>query len=133
MKIHCYLKYKIYAASASLSNDERLLFIWRGNFFFGGCRNFIFALSSLNRLSAASFPLSLPFFVMANENPLETEGVYTLPEAQIDRFLFKIKFGYPEDKDELRMMEENATFRRFEDIKIKSIMSPVKIIELQKL
>lgn len=80
-----------------------------------------------------TFPIDLPFFVMANENPLETEGVYSLPEAQIDRFLFKIKFGYTEDKYELRMMEENVTFRKFEDIKMKEIVSPSKIIALQKL
>ncbi len=80
-----------------------------------------------------TFPLELPFFVMANENPLETEGVYSLPEAQIDRFLFKIKFGYPEDKHELRMMEENASFKKFEDIKMNSILTPQKIIDLQKL
>lgn len=80
-----------------------------------------------------TYPLALPFFVMANENPLETEGVYALPEAQIDRFLFKIKFGYPDDKHELRMMEENATFKKFEDIKMKTIISPAKILALQKL
>ncbi len=80
-----------------------------------------------------TYPLDLPFFVMANENPLETEGVYALPEAQIDRFLFKIKFGYPEDKHELRMMEENATFKKFEEIEMKTILSPQKILDLQKL
>ncbi|MEN7982090.1 MAG: MoxR family ATPase [Nanoarchaeota archaeon] len=80
-----------------------------------------------------TYPLDLPFFVMANENPLETEGVYALPEAQVDRFLFKIKFGYPESKHELRLMEENATFRKFEEIKLRNIMSPKKILELQKL
>ena len=80
-----------------------------------------------------TFSLGLPFFVMANENPLETEGVYTLPEAQVDRFLFKIKFGYPEAKHELRMMEENATFKKFEDIKMKEITSPAKILALQSL
>jgi MoxR-like ATPase len=80
-----------------------------------------------------TFPLDLPFFVMANENPLETEGVYKLPEAQIDRFLFKIKFGYPADKHELRMMEENVTFTNFEDLKMNEIVSPAKILALQKL
>jgi MoxR-like ATPase len=80
-----------------------------------------------------TFALSLPFFVMANENPLETEGVYALPEAQVDRFLFKIKFGYPEAKHEMRLMEDNATFKKFEEIKMKSILSPSKILELQSL
>jgi MoxR-like ATPase len=80
-----------------------------------------------------TFALSLPFFVMANENPLETEGVYALPEAQVDRFLFKIKFGYPEAKYEMRLMEDNVTFKKFEEIKMKSILSPSKILELQSL
>lgn len=80
-----------------------------------------------------TYPLTLPFFVMANENPLETEGVYALPEAQVDRFLFKIKFGYPEEKHELRLMEENATFRKFEEIKLRTILSQKKIIDLQHL
>jgi MoxR-like ATPase len=80
-----------------------------------------------------TFALSLPFFVMANENPLETEGVYSLPEAQVDRFLFKIKFGYPEAKYEMRLMEDNVTFKKFEEIKMKSILSPSKILELQSL
>lgn len=77
--------------------------------------------------------LEPPFFVMANENPLETEGVYNLPEAQVDRFLFKIKFGYPAEKHEFRMMGENVTFQKFENLNVKSITSPQQIIELQKL
>ncbi len=80
-----------------------------------------------------TYPLPLPFFVMANENPLETEGVYSLPEAQVDRFIFKIKFGYPETQHELHLMEENATFKKFEEIKLRIIMSPKKILDLQKL
>ena len=73
-----------------------------------------------------------PFFVMASQNPLEQEGVYSLPEAQIDRFIFKIVFAYPEAKDEMRVMEENINFKKFEDIGIKPIASPKKIIEIQK-
>jgi|TARA_Y100000310_G_scaffold149697_1_gene149039 MoxR-like ATPase len=80
-----------------------------------------------------TFKLPDPFFVMANENPIETEGVYPLPEAQIDRFLFKLKFSYPEKIYEARIMEENVTFRKFEDFNLKTIASPKKILELQKL
>jgi len=84
-------------------------------------------------IGKTTFPLPSPFFVMANENPLENEGVYSLPEAQIDRFLFKIKFSYPKGEHELKLMESNVTFRKFEDIKIKTIISPQKILEMQKL
>jgi MoxR-like ATPase len=80
-----------------------------------------------------TFKLPLPFFVMANQNPIENEGVYTLPEAQVDRFLFKIVFSYPSYEDEARIMEENTTFKKFEDLNLKSISNPAKLIGLQKL
>ena len=80
-----------------------------------------------------TFPLPLPFFVMATQNPLETEGVYTLPEAQIDRFLFKVVFSYPSPESEKIIMEENITFKKFEDIGIRPIVSAKKILEMQKL
>lgn len=80
-----------------------------------------------------TYKLPNPFFVMATENPIENEGVYSLPEAQIDRFLFKVIFGYPDEDSEGRLMEDNATFKSFEDYKIKSIVSPQKILALQKI
>src|SRR3989344_287488 len=80
-----------------------------------------------------TFPLPLPFFVMANQNPIENEGVYNLPEAQIDRFLFKIIISYPNILDESRIMEENTTFKKFEDFKIKAIASPGIIKNMQEL
>jgi MoxR-like ATPase len=80
-----------------------------------------------------TFKLPVPFFLMANQNPLESEGVYNLPEAQVDRFLFKIVFGYPEESEEAKIMDHNVTFKKFEEFKLKSILSPSKIVELQKL
>jgi len=80
-----------------------------------------------------TFQLPKPFFVMATQNPLEQEGVYTLPEAQIDRFIFKIVYSYPEPHNEARVMEENVTFRKFEDAGVKAVISPEKIIKMQKL
>lgn len=80
-----------------------------------------------------TYQLPPPFFVMANENPLETEGVYSLPEAQVDRFLFKVVFGYPDPKNEMQVMEQNTTFKKFEDIDLKVITSPEKIIKMQQL
>jgi MoxR-like ATPase len=80
-----------------------------------------------------TYDLPLPFFVMASQNPLETEGVYSLPEAQVDRFLFKVIFSYPKQDQEERVMEENMTFKKFEDIDLKTLTSPESIIEMQHL
>jgi len=76
--------------------------------------------------------LPLPFFVMATENPLETSGVYTLPEAQIDRFLFKLLIGYPESKEEQSILNTNTTTRKFDSYNLKPILNPQKIIRLQE-
>lgn len=77
--------------------------------------------------------LPIPFFVMASQNPLETEGVYSLPEAQVDRFLFKVIFSYPEQEHEERVMEQNTTFKKFEDIDLKILTTPERIVNLQHL
>lgn len=84
-------------------------------------------------IGTASFPLPRPFFVMANENPLETSGVYPLPEAQIDRFLFKLIMGYPTMSDEDLIMQSNITLKKFEDFELKAVTSPAEIIAMQKL
>lgn len=80
-----------------------------------------------------TFHLTPPFFVMANNNPLESSGTYKLPEAQIDRFLFKLKMGYPNMEEEEAIIDKNITINKFEDYKIKKILSPSKIIRLQEM
>ncbi len=55
-----------------------------------------------------TFELKEPFLVMATQNPIESEGTYTLPEAQLDRFLFKILVDYPDHDDELMILERVA-------------------------
>jgi MoxR-like ATPase len=72
-----------------------------------------------------------PFFVMATENPLEVSGVYSLPEAQIDRFLFKLLIGYPSTEDEQKILRNNITIHRFESYDLKAILNPKKILNLQ--
>lgn len=79
-----------------------------------------------------TYPLPSPFFVMATKNPLENIGVYTLPEAQVDRFLFNIIMGYPKEQDELKIMEENITLKKFEDFNIQSMITTQDIIKMQK-
>ncbi|MCK5698395.1 MAG: AAA family ATPase, partial [Candidatus Aenigmarchaeota archaeon] len=61
-----------------------------------------------------TFPLPPPFFVMATQNPLEQQGVYPLPEAQIDRFLFKIAVKYPKKEEERMIVDHNTMINDFE-------------------
>ncbi len=55
-------------------------------------------------IEGTSFPLEPPFMTLATQNPIELEGTYPLPEAQLDRFLLKVRIGYPGEEEELRML-----------------------------
>jgi MoxR-like ATPase len=79
-----------------------------------------------------TFKLPVPFFVMATKNPLENIGVYTLPEAQIDRFLYNVKMDYPKEKDEFVIMEQNATLKNFDEFNIKPVLDIKDIIKMQE-
>ena len=73
--------------------------------------------------------LPQPFFVIATQNPIELEGTFPLPEAQLDRFLLKLRLGYPEKDGEIAMMER---FREKDPLKnLKAIANPSQITELQ--
>ena len=80
-----------------------------------------------------TFKLPSPFFVMATQNPLESSGVYNLPEAQVDRFLFKVLMSYPKYEEEKVIMEENITLRDFQDFNLKSVISATDILKMQVL
>jgi len=58
-----------------------------------------------------TFSLDLPFFVLATQNPIEQEGTYPLPEAQLDRFMFMIEVGYPSEEEELEIVETTTSKR----------------------
>ena len=60
-------------------------------------------------LEGQTMPLPKPFIVLATQNPVETEGTYPLPEAQLDRFLFKIEIGYPSDAEEVAVVVRVTT------------------------
>ncbi|NOQ56360.1 MAG: AAA domain-containing protein [Nanohaloarchaea archaeon] len=81
-------------------------------------------------ISGETYPLSKPFLVLATQNPLETQGTYTLPEAQVDRFMFKVNVNYPLEDEEKqiisRMTGSTVPFA-------KKVITPAKIIEMQKL
>jgi len=75
-------------------------------------------------------PLEKPFFVMATQNPIEYEGTYPLPEAQLDRFLLKMKMGYPEFNEEIEVLTRSQKGAPIEDIE--SVISIEELLDLQK-
>jgi MoxR-like ATPase len=76
-----------------------------------------------------TYPLPEPFMVMATQNPIEQEGTYPLPEAQIDRFMLKYRLGYPSKDDERRIMNR---FTRKTDITLNTVMSAEQILALRE-
>nr|WP_117154054.1 MoxR family ATPase [Paraliobacillus quinghaiensis] len=74
--------------------------------------------------------LQKPFFVMATQNPIEYEGTYPLPEAQLDRFLIKLKMGYPSEEQELQMLEATAKKHPIESIE--AVMHKDELLQLQE-
>jgi MoxR-like ATPase len=77
-----------------------------------------------------TFNLELPFFVLATQNPIELEGTYPLPEAQLDRFMFNVRVDYPNEEEEQRIV---ATTTSSYEAKLEHVLSGKDIIELQKL
>ena len=80
-------------------------------------------------IQGETFPLPKPFLVLATQNPIESEGTYKLPEAQVDRFMFKVLIDYPNKEEEHEIIRRMTTPK---EIKVKKIMSPSKITEIQK-
>lgn len=78
----------------------------------------------------SSFRLDAPFLVMATQNPIEQEGTYPLPEAQVDRFLMKVVIGYPSKEEERIIIRQNIANERRE---IRPIIKPSEIIDAQNL
>ena len=76
-----------------------------------------------------TYELKKPFLVLATQNPIENEGTYKLPEAQVDRFALKILIDYPSKQEELEIIERNSSENTNT---IKSIISPSEILEIQK-
>jgi len=78
------------------------------------------------------FPLDRPFFILATQNPLEQEGTYPLPEAQLDRFMLKILVGYPSAEEELQIMK-TITTRIEPELDLKAVLGKQETITLQNL
>ena len=78
-----------------------------------------------------TYKLDLPFFVLATQNPIEQEGTYPLPEAQADRFLLKIKVGYPTYEQEMQIVDRFAAESK--DTKLKVMLNKNHLLTLQGL
>ncbi len=81
-------------------------------------------------IGETTFQLPRPFLVMATQNPVDQEGTYPLPEAQVDRFMLKVKVVYPNKEEEIRIMKRVAMPS---EITVNKVLSPAKIIELRQL
>ncbi len=77
-----------------------------------------------------TYQLPKPFFVLATQNPIEMEGTYPLPEAQLDRFMFNVRIGYLPEEDEVAVVKMTTSPQ---DLKLERLMSADEIIQFQRL
>ena len=77
-----------------------------------------------------TFALDDPFLVMATQNPIEQEGTYPLPEAQVDRFMLKVIIGYPQKEEEKQIIRQNISG---EKIELKPVIKPSEIVEARDI
>ncbi|MEA1981524.1 MAG: MoxR family ATPase [candidate division Zixibacteria bacterium] len=77
-----------------------------------------------------TYELDEPFFVLATQNPIEQEGTYPLPEAQLDRFMFNVLVDYPSDKEEIEIVKSTTTIQEY---KLEKVWDPTEIISFQNL
>jgi MoxR-like ATPase len=85
-----------------------------------------------HRVTAAgkSYQLPEPFFVLATQNPIEHDGTYSLPEAQLDRFMFELKVGYPSKEEEMKIVQTTTGAGQVE---IKPVLTGAQILQMQQL
>ena len=82
-------------------------------------------------IEGATRPLEPPFLVLATQNPIEYEGTYPLPEAQLDRFLLRVSVGYPSREDELAVLERRRE-RRADEIELDRVVDGATVREMQQ-
>src|SRR6266498_3296938 len=77
-----------------------------------------------------TYPLEQPFLVLATQNPIEQEGTYPLPEAQVDRFMLKLQLTYPSKEEELAILDRMALIEP--DVSVQPVLSAADIFELRQ-
>jgi MoxR-like ATPase len=80
-------------------------------------------------VDGVSYPLPQPFMVMATQNPIEYEGTFPLPEAQLDRFMMNISLGYPKAADEMKILDTHQHHHPLEDLT--QIMTAEELVRIQ--
>lgn len=78
-----------------------------------------------------TYVLPKPFIVVATQNPIEQEGTYPLPEAQLDRFLVRLRVGYPEKEEEMEILRRRME-RKKEEVDINPVLTPEEVVEMQR-
>ncbi|HEX9681087.1 MAG TPA: MoxR family ATPase [Anaerolineales bacterium] len=81
-------------------------------------------------VDGVTYPTPRPFLVLATQNPIEYEGTFPLPEAQLDRFLLRLSLGYPGPQDEIRMLEAQQTVHPLENLQ--EVISAESLLEAQQ-
>jgi MoxR-like ATPase len=81
-------------------------------------------------IGETSYPLEQPFLVLATQNPIEQEGTYPLPEAQVDRFMLKLRLTYPSKEEELAILNRMAAVEP--DLAIDPVLSPADVFQLRR-
>jgi MoxR-like ATPase len=81
-------------------------------------------------VNGQAMQLPLPFFVLATQNPIEQEGTYPLPEAQLDRFFLQVNIGYPSEADERRIVEETTGAQT---AKLEKVLDSGEVMKLQEI
>jgi MoxR-like ATPase len=87
-------------------------------------------------IEGRTFPLALPFMTLATQNPIEQEGTYPLPEAQLDRFLLKVMVSYPEESDEFSLVKSVTSGHvgdRLDVSAVQPVTTPEEVVALQKV
>ncbi len=79
-----------------------------------------------------AFPLDPPFLVIATQNPIELEGTYPLPEAQLDRFLLRVAVGYPDDPEQERAILTRRRDRREDEARVATLVSRKDLLAMQQ-
>ena len=82
-------------------------------------------------IGSETFPLPQPFLVLATQNPIEQEGTYPLPEAQVDRFMLKLRISYPSKEQELEILRRMARTNVQHDVE--AIVEPIDVVRLREL
>ena len=81
-------------------------------------------------VAGENYHLEEPFFVLATQNPIEQEGTYPLPEAQLDRFMFNVMLDYPSQEQELQIVKETTTGK---DVDVRPVLGQEDILNFQKI